>query len=151
MPKTLRVLLRRDISSLGSTGDEVSVAAAYAQRVLLPQGLVAIANDRERTRVRKVREREQRERDATRERHAAVGAALTGKTLLLPHRASGSRLYGSIGAAEIAAAVRVSFGVQIEPAWVRLAEPIKQLGDYTIAVAPPDAPTAALAVTVSAL
>jgi large subunit ribosomal protein L9 len=151
MPKTLRLLLTRDVPSLGASGEEVHVAAAYAQRVLLPQGSAVVASARERARIAKERARLKRIRAAAVAQQHAITAACTGKTLLLSVPASGSRLYGSAGASEIVAAAKASFGVSIDPSWLTLPEPIRHLGDYTVLVSPPDVPPANLAVTVSAL
>lgn len=152
MPKkTLHLLLTRDVPSLGASGEEVNVAAAYAQRVLLPQGSAVVSSPRERARIAKQRARQKQIQAAAVAKHRAITSALAGKTLLLPVKASGSRLYGSVGAPEIVAAAKASFGVSIEPGWLQLPEPIRHLGDYAVLVSPPDVPPANLSLTVSAL
>jgi large subunit ribosomal protein L9 len=69
--------------------------------------------------------RELRDREAAQ----ALADRLTGRTLSVPARAGeGGKLFGSITAADIVAAVQAQLGVEIDRRRLGLDEPLKELG-----------------------
>jgi len=60
---------------------------------------------------------------------------LAGAVIPISARAGGGgRLFGSIGSADVAAAIRVHKGVEIDRKHVLLAEPIKEVGSFDVTV-----------------
>lgn len=150
MGRTVRVILRSDVPGLGSAGTEHSVAAPYAQRVLLPRHLAVSASLRERQRLSAERSRHV---EATQRASAAALSTLTkvkGRTILIPMRASGAKLYGSVGVQEIVRAAKTALGADLDPDWLRLASPITTVGDHAVQVQVPSAEPVSVTVTVSA-
>lgn len=130
----MEVLLKTDVERLGRRGEVVEVASGYARNYLLPKGLavkVDRANARllevERRRLAREQAREAARRQALAERVSAISLTITASATEVGH------LYGSVGAEEIAAALAQE-GVSVEPAEVRLEEPIKELGVYEVLV-----------------
>ena len=131
----MKVLLRNDVDGVGRRGDIVDVADGYARNFLLPAGIGLVATKGVQAQAAAMRRaRDLREAN---DRQAAVAKAqvLAGATLRLTARASTTgRLFGSVGVAEIADAVREQKGVELDRNAVSLEEPIKATGTYEVPV-----------------
>ncbi|MCS6926988.1 MAG: 50S ribosomal protein L9 [Candidatus Binatia bacterium] len=130
----MEVILQEDVPNLGVTGDVVKVRDGYARNYLLPRGLAVEANRRnvrilehQKRMAAAKREREQRHAQALSERLAAV-------TVVIKARAGEEeRLFGSVTNLDIEKALTAQ-GIAIDRRKILLAEPIKQLGTYTVPV-----------------
>jgi large subunit ribosomal protein L9 len=125
----MKVVLRDDVEKLGQKGDVVDVADGYARNFLVPRGLAIRAESgvvRQAEAMRRNRSaREQRDREAAQ----TLADRLTGRTLSVPARAGeGGKLFGSITAADIVAAVQDQLGVELDRRRLSLDEPLKELG-----------------------
>jgi large subunit ribosomal protein L9 len=125
----MKIVLRDDVEKLGQKGDVVDVADGYARNYLVPRGLAIKAEDgvvRQAEAMRRNRSaRDLRDREAAQE----LAQRLTGRTVSVPARAGeGGKLFGSITAADIAAAVQAQLGVEIDRRRLGLEEPLKELG-----------------------
>ena len=82
----MEVILLKDVSKLGETGDVRDVASGYARNYLIPKGLATIATEAARKRVKQRAAAEAR-REAAREESAEEKAAdLAGVELLFKPR-----------------------------------------------------------------
>jgi large subunit ribosomal protein L9 len=131
----VKVVLRSDVSNVGNKGDVLDVADGYARNFLVPRGLafkaapgaIAQAADMRRARdLRHARDRASAEEVATR---------LAPKVISIPAKAGAEgRLFGSVTAAEVVAAVEAQAGVTLERRRLHLDEPIKTVGVHEVAV-----------------
>jgi large subunit ribosomal protein L9 len=129
----VQVVLLQDVKGLGDAGATVDVAPGYARNFLVPRGLAQAATPQNVARAR--REREQRARQAERALEAARAAAATldGQEVAVhAHAGESGRLFGSVTAADVAAALAQRFGVDVDRRRVLLAEPIKSLGAHEV-------------------
>jgi large subunit ribosomal protein L9 len=130
----MKVLLNQNVSKLGEIGEVVDVKPGYARNYLLPQGLATAPTE---ANIRKVEEQKQRyleELARQREEIEARARVLEGKQLTIAARANEEgHLYGSVGAAQIAAALAED-GIFIQPENVVLGEPIRQLDKYDVTI-----------------
>jgi large subunit ribosomal protein L9 len=131
----MKVVLRDDVDTLGQKGDIVDVADGYARNFLVPRGLAIRAQSgvvRQAEAMRRNRSaREQRDREAAQ----TLADRLVGKTLSVPARAGeGGKLFGSITAADIVAAVQAQLGVELDRRRLALDEPLKELGTVELPV-----------------
>ncbi|HEX4489840.1 MAG TPA: 50S ribosomal protein L9 [Acidimicrobiia bacterium] len=131
----MKVVLRDDVDKLGLKGDLVDVADGYARNFLVPRGLAIRAESgvvRQAEAMRRNRSaREQRDREAAQ----AVADRLSGRTLAITARAGeGGKLFGSITAGDIVAAVQEQLGVEIDRRRLTLDEPLKELGPVELPV-----------------
>jgi large subunit ribosomal protein L9 len=131
----MKVVLRDDVEKLGQKGDIVDVADGYARNFLVPRGLAMKAENgvvRQAEAMRRNRSaKEQRDREAAQ----TLADRLTGKTLSVPARAGeAGKLFGSITAADIVAAVADQWGVEIDRRRLGLDEPLKELGTVELPV-----------------
>jgi large subunit ribosomal protein L9 len=131
----VRVVLRDDVESLGKKGDLVDVADGYARNYLVPRGL-AIKATRGVVAQADAMRRNREARDV-REREAAQSLAtqLAARRIEVKARAGeGGKLFGSVTAADVAAAVSEQAGVELDRRKVELPEPIRELGAVEIVV-----------------
>jgi large subunit ribosomal protein L9 len=122
------VILMDTVKDLGKEGQIVKVKDGYARNFLFPKKLAAPVS--EGTRRQLVKLQAVRAAAAAEAAAAAKAAAakLAGVSVTLTAKTSdGEHLYGSVGAADIAAAL-VAQGFEIGREAVMLQEPIKELG-----------------------
>lgn len=130
----MKVILTKNVPSLGAPGTVVDVARGYARNFLIPQGKAMEANPGNLARFEA--QRSKLEQQAEREREAArsLAARLAEVSLTIPQRVGESeRLYGSVTTAVIAQALAEK-GFELDRKQVELEEPIKQLGTYQVTV-----------------
>ena len=129
----MKIILRSDVDDVGKKGDIVDVADGYARNFLVPRGLAMKATTGAGSQAASMR----RSRDVKDAKDRAAAEEIA--TKLVPARItvtarSGSegRLFGSITTTDIADAVAAQTGIAIDRRNLRLEEPIKALGEYTV-------------------
>jgi large subunit ribosomal protein L9 len=131
----MKVVLRADVPNVGNKGDVLDVADGYGRNFLVPRGLALQASKGavdQAVSMRRARE----QRDA-RERGSAedLAARLTPEVITVPAKAGAEgRLFGSVTAADVVAAVESQTGVALDRRKVHLEEPIKALGRHEVPV-----------------
>ncbi|HEY2998431.1 MAG TPA: 50S ribosomal protein L9 [Acidimicrobiales bacterium] len=131
----MKVILRTDVSELGKRGDILDVADGYARNYLVPKGLAMKATDGAADQAASMR-RARDLRDAQ-DRAAAetLATTLVPQVVTVTARAgSEGRLFGSVTAADVSAAIEAQTKVQIDRRKLVMPEPIKTLGTHTVPV-----------------
>jgi large subunit ribosomal protein L9 len=130
----MEVILREHVDTLGRRGDVVKVAAGYARNYLLPRKLALPVTEASKRQIE--REREKAEARDAEERAAAeaLGQRVAAFDISIARRV-GERhaMYGSVTSADIAQALAAK-GFEIDKRKITLTEPIKALGEHTVAV-----------------
>ena len=130
----MKVILTKDVAKLGKSGEMKTVADGYATNFLIPQNLAVPAaggayrawqHDIASREDKRVRERGEAEVTANR---------IASTTLTMGVKVGDAgKLYGSIGAKEIAEALGRR-GIVVDRHKIELEEPLKSLGTYKVAV-----------------
>ena len=129
------ILLLSDVENLGKAGDVVKVADGYARNYLLPKDLAAPVSQHALRRLEKLRkEREELSRIQKAEAQDKASKLANASVTIRAKTVDGTRLYGSIAAADIVAALTESTKVAIDKAQVDLAEPLKETGTFDVAI-----------------
>ena len=132
----MKVILRGDMSNLGAAGDVVDVKPGYARNYLIPQGLAYLASPANVRRLEEERRRaeERARRDYLEARRRA--SQLEGKVLLFRARAGEEgKLFGSVTNADVADRLNeLGLDFEVDRRSVNLEEPLKQLGEFTVAL-----------------
>ncbi|MFB3854991.1 MAG: 50S ribosomal protein L9 [Vicinamibacterales bacterium] len=130
----MEVILREHVENLGRRGDVVKVAPGYARNYLLPRKIALPVTPENRKRVereRKVAEireaQEKQDAEALATQLAAIECAFQRRV------GENDVLYGSVTASDIAACLAEK-QFDIEKRRINLAEPIKQLGEFTVPI-----------------
>lgn len=131
----MEVLLRQDVSDLGVMGDVVEVADGYARNYLLPRRLAVEVTDSNLQEVERAREAKKQRLMKERERAEQLQEQLQGLEAVVEARATEEgHLFGSVGAEDVADALRSSGFDTIRPANVVLPRPIEQVGEYELEI-----------------
>lgn len=128
------VVLRDDVDNLGRSGDVVKVKPGYARNYLIPRGLAKLATHGNVAQIE--HEKKAAISRAAKLRTAAQGRAgeLSNVAIQIAAQAGeNQKLFGSIGTRDIAEALAAK-GFDVDRRKIVLAEPIKQLGEYEVAV-----------------
>jgi len=130
----MKVLLRQNVSKLGQIGDLVDVKPGYARNYLLPQG-IAISPTKANLKIVETEKRRHLEQLAQmREELEAKAAVIKGKEITISaHANEEGHLYGSIGPAQIEAALATE-KVFVDAKYIELETPIRQLDKYDVQV-----------------
>jgi large subunit ribosomal protein L9 len=130
----VQIILNEDLANLGRPGDVVRVRAGYARNYLFPRKLAVEANPRN------LRAFEHQKRLAMGKREALRVKAMTEKEKIEAlHVAVAARageegkLFGSVTNIDLERALHEQ-GFPVDRRRILLAEPIKQLGDYSVMV-----------------
>lgn len=131
----MKVVLRKDVDKLGEKGSVQTVSDGFGRNYLIPQGLAVLATPGElKVVAENARVREQK--IARQEKQLQTLAdSINGRRLEFVARAGeGGRLYGSITPTDIAERLSAAIGQEIDRRKIVLPEPIRTVGDHTVAV-----------------
>lgn len=131
---TSEILLVQPVDNLGAEGDQVVVKAGYARNFLLPKGLAVPVTRANRKQIEALKAR-RAEREAKNledakaqaERLSNTGLAFAVKT------GDSGKMFGAITAANIHEKL-VEAGFEIDRKKVQLENPVKELGQHTVAI-----------------
>jgi large subunit ribosomal protein L9 len=131
----VRVVLRDDVENVGRKGDLIEVADGFARNYLVPRGLAMKATKGVVQQAEAMRRNRQAREARDREAAEAIAAQLAGRRIEIRARAGeGGRLFGSVTASDIVAAVHAQTGVELDRRDMQLAEPLKELGAADVRV-----------------
>lgn len=131
---TLKVILRDDVDNVGSMGETVRVAPGYARNYLIPRKLAVLAESASAKQIEHelkiIKKREEKKRAELKD----VAKVLETVTVDIQVRAGeGDKLFGSVTGLHIAERL-AELGHTVDKKNIKLEEPIKQLGIYTVPV-----------------
>jgi len=146
----MKVILKENIETLGHIGDIVKVAPGYARNYLLPKGLAIEATEKNAKALDHALRQMAYKKNKALESARGLAAKLEAVAIELAHQAGEEgKLFGSVTNMEIAAFLKDK-GFDIDRKTVVLAEPIKQVGEYSVPVKVHPEVTATLKVSVKA-
>jgi large subunit ribosomal protein L9 len=132
----MEVILLENISNLGALGDKVNVKAGFGRNYLVPQGKAVPAT------ASNIAEFEARRAELEAAAAATLAAAearaeainALGLISIPANAGEEGKLFGSVGTRDIAEAVTAA-GCEVDKSEVRLPEgPLRDLGEYEIAI-----------------
>ena len=146
----MQVILKENIDTLGHIGDIVKVAPGYARNYLLPKGLAVEATAKNAKALDHVKRQMAYRKDKALESARNLASKLAETPVALLHKAGEEgKLFGSVTTMEIAAFLKGK-GFDIDRKTILLAEPIKHVGEFNVAVKVHPEVSATLKVTVAA-
>ncbi|HDP80839.1 MAG TPA: 50S ribosomal protein L9 [Spirochaetes bacterium] len=144
----MKVILQKDVPTLGEAGDIKEVAAGYARNYLLPKKLVILADDSSQ----KVALHQKKLIAVKKEKRKKAGQklveALASVELQIGAQVGEEeKLFGSVTSMDIAKKLK-ELGHEVDRRKIQLEEPIKKLGEYEVGIKLDEGLTAKVKVTV---
>ena len=134
----MKLILTDEVDHLGSSGDIVEVKDGYGRNYLLPRGLAIVASrgaERQAEEIRRAREiKSVKGLEHANELKTAI-EGLGPVELFVKAAADTGKLFGSVTAADVVAAIKKAGGPNLDKRTVRLPKAhIKSVGTHPIAV-----------------
>ena len=130
----MKILLCKDVESLGYLGDVVDVKNGYVRNYLLPQGVGIVPTEANIKSLVDAKAAAAAERRVTHDRLVTVVEAVEGAEVVIASKANEQgHLFGSVSQHEIADNLRGQ-GFEITDDMVRIGEHIKEVGTHEVAV-----------------
>jgi len=131
----MKLILTQEVSGLGAPGDVVDVKAGYGRNYLIPRGF-AMGWTRGAEKQIDLIKRARAAREIRGVEDAKlVQAQLQNLQVRMRRRAgTNGRLFGSVGPADIAAAVREAGGPELDRRKIEVRDPIKTAGSHQVRV-----------------
>ena len=149
MATQIKVLLKNDVTNLGTGGEVVKVRPGFARNFLLPRGLAVPATAGNLARVEDLKRQVASQAKTELEAANAAAAQIAGASVTIT-RAVGEegKMYGSVTTKDIEDAFAAA-GVKIDRKKIVLADAIKSLGSFEVPIKLHASVTATLKVNVS--
>jgi large subunit ribosomal protein L9 len=130
----MNVILRENVSNLGSIGDLVRVSSGYFRNFLFPRGLAVHADENNVNQVEHQKRALKKKLAAVRAENEALKAKVESHSLVF-RRKSGEnqKLFGSITNQDIAEALEAK-GLKIDRKQIDMDGPLKKLGSFKVSV-----------------
>ena len=130
----MKVILTENISSLGEIGEVVNVAPGYARNFLLPQKLALEATGKNVHELDHKKRTLALKREKVRQEMLSLAEKLNQVKIVLRRKVSEEdKLYGSVSAVDIALLLEER-GFDLPRKNGQIEQPIKQLGQFSVAV-----------------
>ena len=129
----MKVILLQDVKGKGKKGQMLEVSDGYARNYMLPRKL-AMEATADAINTMRMNDKAAAEK-AARERAAAleISKQLRAMTLTVTAKGGGAgRLFGSVTNQEIADALKAKTGINLDKRKIVIADPIKNVGTYTV-------------------
>ena len=129
----MKVILTQDVKGKGKKGQMLEISDGYARNYLLPRKLAVEATP-DAVNTMRMNDKAAAEK-AAKERAEAVEISrkLREMTLVVTAKGGGAgRLFGSVTNQEIADALKAKTGIVLDKRKIVIADPIKNVGTYTV-------------------
>ena len=130
----MEVILKEDVANLGHRGDVVKVADGYGRNFLLPRKLALQATQANKAVIEQMKAAAARRSASEKAQAEELLVKLQSVSLSFARKAGeNGQLFGSVTSADIAAEL-IAKGFDVDRRKIQLTDPLKSLGDYTVAL-----------------
>ena len=129
----MKVILLQDVKGKGKKGQMLEVSDGYALNFMLPRK-IAVEATADAVNTMRMNDKATQERIAREKAEAMeISKKLRDLTVVVTAKGGGSgRLFGSVTNQEIADALKAKSGISLDKRKIVMAEPIKNVGTYTV-------------------
>jgi large subunit ribosomal protein L9 len=146
----MEVILKEDVANLGHRGDVVKVAEGYGRNFLLPRKLALQATASNKAVIEQMKTAAARRSASEKATAETLAAQLEPLTLSFTRKSGeNGHLFGSVTSADIAHELEIK-GFEVDRRKIQLVEPIKAVGETSVAIKLHREVTAHVKVTVAA-
>ncbi|MEE0772826.1 MAG: 50S ribosomal protein L9 [Anaerovoracaceae bacterium] len=129
------VILLKDVKGTGKAGDVVKVSDGYARNMLLPKGLAKEATEGNVRNLEKQKAIAAEKLEAQKEAAKKQAEEMSKITVVIKSKGGeNGKLFGSITSKDIADALEEQEKIKVDKKKIDLTSPIKQTGDFQVAV-----------------
>jgi large subunit ribosomal protein L9 len=130
-----QAILLEDVEQLGQRGEPVDVSPGYLRNYLIPRKLATPATPGALEQAQRLQAAAEKAEKARAEREEQA-ASLLSKTVLTIYQRAGEdgKLFGSVGAKEIADAIQDARDLRIDRRKIRLEQPIREIGTHMVEI-----------------
>lgn len=131
----MKIILRKDLETLGKVGEIVNVKNGYARNYLIPRGYAYVATEGAIKALEIEKKRLQKRLEIDRMRAEELANELSQVQLTIPMKVGEEgRLYGSVTPIMIVEKLKEDFNYAIDKRQIVLDEPIKSLGIFDVKI-----------------
>ncbi|CAN5690414.1 50S ribosomal protein L9 [soil metagenome] len=131
----MKIILAKDVETLGHKGDVVTVSDGYARNYLVPKGMALVASRGALKQAEQMRRaREEALRKAKDEAVAQVALLGSSPVYISARAGEDGKLFGSVTKNDIARAVQDQLEQDVDARQVRMDESLRRLGTFSIEV-----------------
>ena len=131
----MKVIFLQDVPNVARAGEIKEVADGYGRNFLIPKKLALLATPSATSTVEVQQRITERSQAQTEAEMTELAQQLEGKEITLKAKTGAKdRLFGSITSADIASELQNATGQVVDKKKIELAEPIRQLGSYEVAI-----------------
>ena len=131
----MKLILTQEVGDLGAPGDVVDVASGYGRNYLIPRGFAMPWTRGAEKQIELIKRARSAREIRGAEDAKLIADELEGLHVRMRRRAGGNgRLFGSVGPADIAEAVREAGGPVLDRRRIEVRDPIKTLGSHQVRV-----------------
>jgi large subunit ribosomal protein L9 len=133
--EVMKVIFLEDVPNVARAGEIKEVANGHGRNFLIPKGLAVLASSSAANTVEIQRRIRAKEEAILAAEVLGLANQLEGKEVVLKAKVGAKdRLYGSVTSADIASELEKATGLVVDKRKIELAEPIRQLGSYEVAI-----------------
>jgi len=129
----MKVILTKNIASLGKKGDIKEVSGGYARNFLFPRKIAEIATEKAVAKIEQEKKKELKNQKEVEAQLEILSHSLRGKKIMIKSKAEEGKLYGSVGAKEIAFQLARE-NINIPEKSILIKEPIRKIGEYAVGI-----------------
>jgi large subunit ribosomal protein L9 len=131
----MKLILTQEVGGLGTPGDVVDVASGYGRNYLIPRGFAMPWTRGAEKQIALIKRAQSAREIRGLEDAKVIAAQLESLHVRMQRRAGANgRLFGSVGSADIAEAVREAGGPELDRRRIEVRDPIKTLGSHQVRV-----------------
>ncbi len=131
----MKVILTEDVRGTGKKGDKVTVKDGYGRNFLLPKGLAIPAMEGNVKRLDSIIKNLQSKKAREQKTAEDLKAKLEEMSLSIKMKAGeDGKLFGSVTHKDVVEAIKKATDIEVDKKLIRIEEPIKMTGSYTVEV-----------------
>ena len=127
----MKIILLKDVESLGDKYDVVTVRDGYGRNFLIPQKMAVIANKPNVNKLKSLKEAEESKRAKLLEEFKANAVTIESKVLTIGAKAGTTeKIFGSVTNVQLANRIKEEFGIELDRKIIEIDEEVKTLGTH---------------------
>ena len=131
----MKIILIQDVKKLGKKGEIVEVSDGYARNYILPQKFGIEADNKNLNDLKLQKRKEEKEAQKLLDEAKELAEKIGAQPVVVKMKAGeGGKVFGSVSAKEIAAAMKKQNALEVDKKKIQLQEPIRSFGFHEVGI-----------------